>query len=350
MAKKRKTSLPFRKKSKKLVDSDQRITNETLDDFRQGVIEKGRKFKYPIQYERHKVVINASIVALLALIILVVLTWWGLYRSNANNLVLFKLTQVLPIPAGVIDDEVINYGDYLAQYRSSLHYYQTKENLPDDEDSLEELKRQFRNQAFLNAATVSFAKKIATRDDIVVTDQERRDDIDSKLSHGGSRLSQESYDEIMMENYGLNRIEYERLFVENPLLVRKVMFAIDESARLLSEELAAKIASDGSNFEALAEEYGDGRIITSDSGLVKHTNSDGGRSRAALSLELNQVSGPIVSTDSSGYYFVKLISKDDLTLRYHSILVPLEEFSEQLEDVKRDGRIKTYVNIDINLD
>ena len=347
MAEKHKISLRFKRKQK-IVDSDQRITNDTLSDFRQGVIERGRKFKYPIQYERHKVVINAMIVALLTLVVLIVLTWWGLYRSNANNLVLFKLTQILPIPVGEIDGEAVNYGNYLAQYRSSLHYYQTKEGLPTDDKSLEELKKQFRSQAFFNAATISLARKIALRDGIVVSNDERNADLNSKLSYGGSRLSKEAYDEIMLENYGLNRTEYERLFVDNPLLVRKVAFAVDEEARLLSEEIAKKIAVDGSNFQALAEEYGDGRTITADSGLVKHTNSDGGRAQVALSLELNHVSGPFKSTDSSGYYFVKLISKDDLTLRYQSILVPLTEFNKLVESARQNNNIKAYANIDIN--
>ncbi len=346
----RKVSLLFKSKNKSLVESDQRITNDTIEDFRQGVIEKGRRFKYPIQYERHKVVINASIVALLALIALVSLTWWGLYRSNADNLILFKLTQVLPIPIGKIDEENVSYGDYLAQYRSSLHYYQTKEGLPSDEDSLGELKNQFRNQAYVNAAKVAFAKKLAAKEGVSLTEEERSADIDSKLNYGGSQLSREAYDEIMMQNYGLNRSEYERLFVNNPLLVRKLMFAIDDSARSLAEELASKLAADGSNFEALAEEYGNGRVIVSDSGLVKHANSDGGRSKVALSLDVNGVAGPIASTDSNGYYFVRLISKNDSTLRYQSILVPLVEFSKRFDAIKNSDQNRVYANIEVKFD
>lgn len=355
MAEKRKFLFPFKKRNKKLVESDRRITNDTISDFRQGVIEKGKKFKYPIQYEQHKVVINASVVALLTLVILIALTWWGLYKTNSNNLVLFKLTQLLPLSVGEIDSSPISYGDYFAQYRSSLHYYQTKEGLPEDKDSLEELKKQFRNQAFQNAATIAFAKKLAPKTDVSVSKEDIEQDIDSKLSHGGNKLSREAYDEIMMDNYGLNRTEYENLFVKNPLLVRRVSFAVDDEASRLSDEITAKIISDGSNFQAIADEYSTGsntgRITVSDSGAVKHTNSDGGQTKAALALSLNHVAGPIISTDASGYYFVKLVSKDDLTLRYQSILVPLREFNKRLEAIKRDKNgYKSYANIDISFD
>ena len=347
MIKKRKIALPL-KKNKRLVESDQRITNETLDDFRQGVIEKGRKFKYPIQYERHKVVINAGVVALLTLVVVVVITWWGLYRANANNLVLFKLTQVFPLSIGKIDGAAISYGDYMAQYRSSMHYYQTKEGLPTEENSLEELRNQFRKQAFDNAAMVAFAKKIAADTGVTISADERWQDIDTKLSYGGGRLSEEAYDEIMLDNYGLNRTEYQRLFVDNPLIVRKVSFAVDTNAQRLADEVSQKIALDGSNFQTIIDEYSDGRLIWFDSGLVKHGNSDGGRALAALQLDLGQVAGPIISTDASGYYFVKLVSKDDAMLRYQSLLVPLTEFSRRLEEVRSNGGVVGYAKLGVN--
>ena len=59
-----------------------RITNETVAEHREQILAGGRKFKYPIQYARHKLVINALIVAFTSAGLLGLLGWWQLYIAQ----------------------------------------------------------------------------------------------------------------------------------------------------------------------------------------------------------------------------------------------------------------------------
>ena len=45
---------------------------EKVEERRDEVLARGRKFKYPMQYAKHKLIINTIVVAVVALILMVV--------------------------------------------------------------------------------------------------------------------------------------------------------------------------------------------------------------------------------------------------------------------------------------
>ena len=49
--------------------------DETVAEHRERILAGGRKFKYPVQYARHRLVINAILVTLAALVLLAVIGW-----------------------------------------------------------------------------------------------------------------------------------------------------------------------------------------------------------------------------------------------------------------------------------
>ena len=62
--------LKFKKKenkTKKIV----RITNDNIDKQREEVIAQGKKFKYPFQYSKHRLVINTILISVAAVLLLV---------------------------------------------------------------------------------------------------------------------------------------------------------------------------------------------------------------------------------------------------------------------------------------
>ena len=72
----RKKMKSIKEKAKKLKDKVSKraesresqidkITNTTLEEQRREILNKGKKFKYPVQYSKNRLVGNASIIALL---------------------------------------------------------------------------------------------------------------------------------------------------------------------------------------------------------------------------------------------------------------------------------------------
>lgn len=333
----------LQKLTKKPSEPHQRITNNVLEDVRHDVIKKGRRFKYPVQYERHKVIINALAIAFASVIIITFLAWWSLYKQNSDSLVLFKLTQFLPLTVGKVDDEPIYYSDYLAQYRTSTHWYRLKETV--SSNSLHLVEAQFRKDSFNNAGAIAFATKLARESNLKISNEEVNSELES--IYRNNQLSAGALDSIAKDNYGLSSSEYKRFLIRNALLIRKVSFAIDDSARNLTEQVKTDLKSN-SDFTAVAGQYGGDKLIFSETEVVEHGRADNdGLVAEVMKLAVGQISEPFASTGREGYYFVKLVAKDDTTVRYQSLLVPLKEFDNRLMALRTNHQVESYIPIDL---
>ena len=82
-----------------------RITNETVAEHRERILAGGRKFKYPVQYARHKLVFNAIIISVAAAILLAVIAWWQLYPMQNSSALMYRITLLLPLPVAQVDGE-----------------------------------------------------------------------------------------------------------------------------------------------------------------------------------------------------------------------------------------------------
>ena len=110
------------RKQKEEKEAPSRITNETVAEHRERILAGGRKFKYPVQYARHRLVINAILVTLAALVLLAVIGWWQLYLVQNSSAFMYRITRILPVPVASVDGEYVPYRDYLVQYRGSEYY------------------------------------------------------------------------------------------------------------------------------------------------------------------------------------------------------------------------------------
>ena len=117
-----KSFLKHKKKiSKKNVEeSPARITNETVAEHREKVLAGGRKFKYPVQYQKHKLVVNSIIIAVVAIVLLTILGWYQLYVAQNNSQLMYRITQIIPVSVASVDGEPVRYSDYLMRSHSVI--------------------------------------------------------------------------------------------------------------------------------------------------------------------------------------------------------------------------------------
>jgi uncharacterized membrane protein YqiK len=106
-----------------------RITTDTLAEHRQQVLAGGRKFKYPVQYARHKLVMNAVIIVVAAIIILIGAGYYLLYQAQNTSDFMYRVTKVAPVPVAEVDGQSVRYSEYLMKFRSNLHYLTEKEQV-----------------------------------------------------------------------------------------------------------------------------------------------------------------------------------------------------------------------------
>ncbi len=329
--------LSFKKEEKK-------TEKEQVEERREEVLAKGRKFKYPFQWTRHRIVINTILIALAVFAVIFVGGWLALYRIGMTDELLFNITKVLPLSVATVDEENVRFSDYLMFYRSSMTSIERQSGSQFDESSYEELRAEYKRSALTEAEKYAYATKLARELDITVSTEEVTAEFNRHLKIGGVDRSEEGFIKIIEDNFGLSKSEYERMLYLT-LIKAKVEMEIDKNANKIANKVESLLSENGNDYKAVVEQLGSEIIYEETGGLVDGKNIDGGRASEAMKLEPGQSSGRFVSMNGDGYYFVKLISKTDSEVNFVSIKVPFTEFAKQFDTLKADGKITEYIDI-----
>lgn len=330
----------LKKKDKKKTEQ------EKVDERREEILSQGRKFKYPLQWTRHRIVINTILITIVVIAIIVVGGWLALYRFNMTDELLFRVTKVIPVSVATVDSENVLFSDYLMLYRSSMTSIERQSGSQFDESSLEQLRTEYKRSALQEAEKYTYAIKLARESDITVSDEEVNNEFQRHLSIGGVERSEESFAKIIADNFGLSKNEYKRMLYLS-ILKSKVETKIDSEANKIASKVESILASNGNDFQAVAEELGDKISYQETGGLVDNKNIDGGRASEAMKLQPGESSGKFISMNGDGYYFVKLINKNDTQVNFVSIRVPFNTFTKQFNELKEQGKIIEHINFSI---
>lgn len=327
-----------------------RITNETVAEHRERILAGGRRFKYPLQYARHRLVIVAASLGAGALLLAGILGWWQLYVAQGDSAILYRITQVVPVPVASVDGHPVRYSDYLMYYNSSMHFLQKSDQLTlsseDDKRQAEFQKRQNLDIAIRNA----FAEKLAKELGIVVEPEQLERVNQEHLTMANGPISQETYNASTLSLLGWTPEEEQRS-TKSQILRNNVAFHIDEAASNRVDEATELLKSMNNDFEKIADRLGgegSSKAIAGVSGMVPIVNNDGGLAKAASELDRGQVSSVIRSATAEGYFyvFVKLVEKNATQLNYEFLKIPLTEFDKRLADLKESGKVREYIKLE----
>lgn len=338
--------ITYRRKKKNEPAPDSRITNETVAEHRERILAGGRKFKYPIQYAKHKLVINTLLIVLGAVVVLGVISYVQLYQLQNTNSFFYRLTKIVPVPVASVDGAAVRYSDYLMYYRSSEHYLLqydgVKKNTESGQRQLDYIKRETMNNAIADA----YASKIAKQNNISVDDKDIDAIIDQDKNTQDGRISQEAYDASALRILDWSAEEY-KLVVRKGLLLHKVAYFVDENATKKQKQAVELAKQPNADFNQIATNLSDekSKVVSGATGLIKISGSFGGVSAEAAKLQKGQVSGAIKSSTGDGYYIVRLAEKTDTHVNYDFIHVPLTEFKTKLDNLRSSNKINEYIVI-----
>jgi len=328
-------------------DSSSRITTETIAAHRERILAGGRRFKYPVQYARHKLVINAIIITVATLVVLVGVGYQQLYAAQNTSDFMYRVTRVIPVSVASIDGQSVRYSDYLMKYRSSIHYLQEKERV---NLKTEDGKRQsdfVKQQAMEDALADAYAMKLAKENDVTVTSAELETFLKQQRGSADGEVSEVTYDAVILDYYGWSPEEYQHA-MKTKLLRQKVSFVVDSQAKNIAESIGSSTKAGNTDLKTLADEASKGssvQVVFGSPGFVPKTNQDGGLTAAAVKLQPGQVSGIVKSATGEGYYFVKLVESNDTQVNYEYVLIPLTAFNRQLDAVKASKKVSEHINI-----
>ncbi len=338
----------FRKKDPEAASS--RITNETVAEHRERILAGGRRFKYPIQYARHRLVINAIIISIAAIIVLGIVGYWQLYSAQNTSTFVYNVTRVLPLPVANVDGQPVLYGDYLMRYRSAIHNLEQQGQININSEDGKRQADYHKEKAMEAAIADAYGVKLAKQLNLKVTDAELDVYLKSQRQSSDGEISQRTYDASILDILGWSPDEY-RHVLSDELLRQKVAFAIDTTALKLSDSIDSQVKVAGSNFQAIVvanNALGGIQTTYGAPGFVPKSNQDGGLAAAATKMQKGQVSGVIKSTTTAGgdsYYFLRVLDSNDTKVSYEYIQIPLSEFNNRITNLQKANKISEYISV-----
>ena len=336
------------KKRKQPVETPSRITNETVAEHRERILAGGRRFKYPRQYLRHKLVINAIIISVVTAVIIVVAGWAALYPGQNTSEFMYRVTRVIPLPVAYVDGKEALYSDYLMRYRSQELWLRNQgqiiANAGDEKRQLDFIKRSVLDGVIAD----TYAEKLAPSLHATVSDEDVQAVIDNNRHTANGVISQEVYDASTKDTLGYSPDEY-RHIIKQSLLRQKVAYALDTKAQNTKYkiEMLLRNKKQKKTIDALVATLKKQKITVDvgASGLVPKDNQDGGLSQEALTLRSGQISPAFKSTTGDGYYFVEKVTSNDKQVSYRYIRIPLTVFTEKVQAIKKSHKIKELISI-----
>ena len=328
-------------------DAPSRITNDTVAEHRERILAGGRRFKYPVQYARHRLVFNAIIISVAALIVIIAVGYWQLYPAQNTSEFVYRVTKVLPLPVAYVDGQEVPYSDYLMKYLSSVHYLEQKEQVSLKSDDGKRQVEFIKQSSLDDAIADAYARKLADKLGITVSDTELQAFLKAQRQSSDGEVSEQTYDAVILDYYGWSPDEY-TYAMKVKILRQKVTYAVDADAKATSDSLAGQVVAPNANFQTIAGDINKatpGKVVYGSSGLVPKSNQDGGLASVAATLTKGQVSSVIKSTTGGGYYYIRLLDSNATQVSYEFIQVPLTEFNKELANVKAANKVTRLISV-----
>ncbi len=336
---------PLRKKEPELRDSAPRITNKTVAAHREEVLGTARKYIYPLQHSKHRIVLISTGLFIVTIVAFFTYATLALYKFQTNSTFLYRVTQVFPFPIARAGDRFVAYENYLFELRHYTHYYENQLNYdfsdPNNAPQLEDFKRRALNKVVNDA----YVKQLAEQHDIHVSAQEVDDQIAIVRNQNRLGGNEEVFEDVLRDYWGWSVNDFKRS-LRQELLSQKVASTLDKDTWQRAETALAELQN-GATFEAVAKKYSDDKRTKDNGGelpgLIEQTDRDlsAQTTDALFKLSKNQVSD-IVNTGYTLEILKHLGSEGDRA-RAARIVFQFKDIAEYVNDRKEEKGARTYI-------
>jgi flagellar basal body-associated protein FliL len=321
-----------------------RITNETVEIHREAVLKGARKYIYPLQHSKHKVVIFSVSIIVAVLIGFMSYVILNLYKWQNNSDFMYQVTKVLPLPVARIGGTFIDYENYLFDLKRYVHYFQSQQELDfNSEQGKAQLAEQKKKsiQAVVNFA---YIKKIANQKGITVSAKEIDEQIELLKKQSKLGSDNKVFENVIKDFYGWDVSDFRRS-IEREILTDKVIQAIDTKPNEKAQKVLAEIKA-GKDFATLAKQYSEDEITKDrggDIGLIKkNDNSVPPQTLEALFKLKAQETSAIINL-GYGLEIVKNLGVQDGKIKTARIFFAYKDVDYYLNDYKDKQKAQVFI-------
>ncbi len=322
------------------------ITNQTVAEHREDVLKRARKFKYPLQHSKHRVLIISLIITILALGSFVVYAGVLLYRQQSTSAFGYNITKLAPFPVARLDGDFVPYERYLFELRHYLYYKRTQENL--DFNSAEG-KSQYEGIRKLTLQKVlrdEYVRKLAKQNGVTVSKKE----IDTAVTQlrGQQVISDnKTFEGVLRSFYDWSESDLRRVLYQQ-LLRQKILAVIDKDKVAKAESVLQQIKA-GADFGEMAKANSDDLETKAAGGLIDRVITRSSRDFTAAQLEtiytlkVNQISD--VTETPRGLEIMKVLENDGQKVKIAHILIAYRDLDQYLDEQLTTKKLTKYIKI-----
>lgn len=323
-----------------------RITNETVAEHREEVLSSARKYIYPLQQSKHKIVLITTTLVILASVSFFTYCILALYKLQNTSAFMYRVTQVIPFPIARSGSQFVAYENYLFELRHHIHYYETQQKVdfedPKNKPQLDDFKRRALDTVVSNA----YIKQLADENGLSVTDQEVDDQITIVRNQNRLGVSDKVFEDVLKDFWGWSVGDFKRS-LRQQMLAQKVVAAMDAQTHEQAEQALAELKATG-DFAAVAKKYSED-VATKDSGgdfgiQIDRTNRD--LTAVTVDTLFKLEPGQHSEVVNTGYSLeiLKTLEKQGDKVRGAHILFNFEDISKYVNDLKEQQKTRVYIN------
>jgi hypothetical protein len=323
----------------------ERVTNKTLSDHREEVIGSARKYIYPLQHSKHRIVIVSISLAILVFVAFATYSTLALYRFKSSSTLIYKVTQIIPFPVARTGGDFIAYENYLFELRRYTHYYENQGQLNFDDPAYTEQLKRYKQDALNKVIDDAYIKKLASEKNISVSDQEVEDQITILRNQNRLGQDQEVLEDVLADYWGWSINDFRRS-LKQEMLAQKVLASLDTETKDKADKAYLELKS-GADFAEVAKKYSDDT----------NTNVNGGEfgfpvERTSKNVESKAIDalfklkpGEFSEVVNTGYtlVIVKNIETNGDKIRGAIIELKYKPIGDYLNDIKEQKPTRAYI-------
>lgn len=345
----------FRNIRKKIKNKDSRveekglprITNETLEETRKEVIKGARKFVYPLQHSKHRIVILSSLLALLVALGFLGYSAFALYVQKSTSTLMYRVTQFVPFPVAKAGSNLISYEEYMFEIRQYVHYFENQEKMDFSQPENKQQLESQRKEALDRAVKKYYVRKLAKANDVKVTEEEVDKEVALYQSQNKLGSDEQVLKDVLRDYYGWTINDFRRQLTSR-ILAEKVLDKLDTQARQKAESALAELKA-GTEFAKVAEKYSEDTNTKSKGGEIpflidkQDRNVPSQMTNQLYSLQPGQYSD--IFSVGYGLEIVKNLENKDGKIRAAYILVNYKNIESFINAEKEKSPTTLYLKL-----
>lgn len=322
-----------------------RITNETVAEHREEVLSSARKYIYPLQHSKHKVVLITTSLFIVVVVGFFSFTMLSLYKLKAHSAFLYGVTQVIPFPIARAGSDFVAYENYLFELKHYIHYYQNQQKLDFKTESGKQQLAEFKKRALDKVVNDAYIKQLAKDKKVTVSDTEVNNEIQVVRTQNRLGGSDKVFEDVLKEYWGWSTDDFKRS-LKQQLLAQKLLPVLDTSTVARANQAKIELNS-GADFAAIAKKYSDD-VSSRDNGgefgfPIDKANRDIAAQTTSVLFKLSP--GQVSDVINAGYSLeiIKNIEPQGDKIRSAHIVFNFKNINSYLNDLKDQKKATLYI-------